>query len=118
MGKKKYHINYKKLVISLLILATVILAPIFGVKNIIKIANGNEIANTVQKPEIIIPDDITINMVAIGDVMCHSQNFKTSYNSDTKTYDFSPAFVNVAKYISEGDISIRKFRNYICRRKQ
>ena len=38
--------------------------------------------------------------------MCHSQNFKTSYNSDTKTYDFSPVFKNVKKYISEADISI------------
>lgn len=108
MGRKKYRINYKRLIFSLLILALIIIAPVFGIKSIIKIANGDEIGNIIQPPEEKVPDDITINMVAIGDVMCHSQNFKTSYNSETKTYDFSPAFVNVAKYISEGDISIRK----------
>ena len=108
MGKRKYKINFKRLIISLLILALVILAPIFGIKKAIEIANTNEIEKLIQVPEEKVPDDITINLVAIGDVMCHSQNFKTSYNSNTKTYDFSPAFVNVAKYISAGDISIRK----------
>lgn len=107
MGKKRYHINYKRLIFSLIILALIIIAPVFGIKGIIKLANENEIGNIAPIPEEKIPEDITINMVAIGDVMCHSQNFKTSYNSSTKTYDFSPAFVNVAKYISEGDISIR-----------
>lgn len=108
MGRKKYHINYKRLIFSLLILALIVIAPVFGIKNIIKIANANEIGNILQVEEKKIPPDTTISMVAIGDVMCHSQNFKTSYNASEKTYDFSPAFVNVAKYISEGDISIRK----------
>lgn len=106
--RRKYRVNYKRLICALLILALIVLIPAFGIKNIIKIANANEINNSLQVPEEKVPDDITISMVAIGDVMCHSQNYKTSYNSSTKTYDFSPAFVNVAKYISEGDISIRK----------
>ena len=107
MGKKKYRVNYKRLVFSLLILALIVIAPVFGIKNIIKNANSNENGNIFQIEEKKTPPDTTISMVAIGDVMCHSQNFKTSYNSETKTYNFSPAFVNVAKYISEGDISIR-----------
>ena len=106
--RKKYHINHKRLIFSLLILTIVILAPVFGIKKVIEIANTNETGNIIQETQIQEPEDITISMVAIGDVMCHSQNFKTSYNAETKTYDFSPAFVNVAKYISEGDISIRK----------
>ena len=116
--RRKYRVNFKRLIFSLLILALVVIAPIFGIKNFIKIANTNESLNILQTPEEKVPDDITINMVAIGDVMCHSQNYKTSYDSSTKTYDFSPAFVNVAKYISEGDISIRKPRNNICRGEQ
>lgn len=106
--RKKYRVNYKRLIFSLLIIAIIVIAPVFGIKNIIKHANGNEIGNIIQEQEEIIPEDTKISLVAIGDVMCHSQNFKTSYNSETKAYDFSPAFVNVAKYISEGDVSIRK----------
>ena len=48
--------------------------------------------------------------------MCHSTNFKAAYNSETKEYDFSSVFTNVAKYITEADIAIRKLRNNICRR--
>ena len=106
--RKKYRVNYKKLILSAIVIALVIFAPIFGIKSIIEHVNTNEINNFIPSEEEKIPEDITINMVAIGDVMCHSQNFKTSYNADTKSYDFSPAFVNVAKYIAEGDISIRK----------
>jgi len=106
MGKKKYRINYTRLIFSVLIVALVILAPIFGVKNIIKIASGSEIANIVQEPEVKIPDDITINITATGDIMCHSPNYKDAYNSNTKTYDFSHMFINVAKYITKADIAI------------
>ena len=50
--------------------------------------------------------DITIQLTAIGDAMCHSQNFKDAYNSSTKTYDFSHVFTDIADYINSADISI------------
>ncbi len=59
-----------------------------------------------KTPEIIIPDDIVINMVATGDIMCHTTNFNAAYNRETKTYDFTPVFVNVAKHITKADIAI------------
>ena len=52
------------------------------------------------------PKDISINFVAIGDVMCHNTNYLGAYNSSTKTYDFMPAFVNVEKHIKKADIAI------------
>ena len=106
MGRKKYHINLKKLIFSVLIVVLVILAPVFGVKNIIKNINGNEIVTAIQEPEVKVPDDTTINIVAIGDVMCHSLNYKDAYNSSTKTYDFSHMFVNIAKHITKADVAI------------
>ena len=105
--RKKFKVNFKRLLFSLLILALIIIAPVFGLKSFLQ-NNANEVGSSYKEPEKEIPKDTTISLVAIGDVMCHSQNYKTSYNSSEKTYDFSPAFVNVAKYISEGDISIRK----------
>lgn len=57
-------------------------------------------------PEYVYPDDIKINLVATGDVMCHTTNFNAAYDSKTKSYDFTPVFKNVAKYISKADIAI------------
>lgn len=79
--------------------------------------NGeNDLVRIQEKSEKTVPKDTTINFVAIGDIMCHKTNFKAAYDSKTKTYDFSPVFANVAKYITKADIAIRKFRNNFCRR--
>lgn len=50
--------------------------------------------------------DITIHLSAIGDAMCHSQNFKDAYHSDTNTYDFSHVFTEVKDHLSQADIAI------------
>ena len=49
--------------------------------------------------EKIIPEDKTINMSVIGDIMCHNSQYQDAYNSATDTYDFSYVFENVVKYI-------------------
>ncbi len=117
MKHTKYRINYKKLSLSIIVLIVIIAFAILGIKSISKIGMTADIKDiNGSNPEVVIPEDITINMVAIGDVMCHSTNFKAAYNSTTKEYDFSPVFTNVAKYITKADISIRKLRNNICRR--
>ena len=106
MSKKKRIVNYKKFIISCTILIIIIFLIGFGIKKLTnKIISKNENVETIAK-EVIIPKDKTINLVAIGDVMCHNTNFQAAYNSSTKTYDFMPAFVNVSKYIEKGDIAI------------
>ena len=104
--KKKKRINIKRVLLSLFVLALIVIAPIFGWQQAMKIANGNELANITQVEEVKIPDDTTISIVAIGDVMCHAPNYQAAYNSSTKTYDFTPFFTNVVKYITEGDVAI------------
>ncbi|MDE5830717.1 MAG: CapA family protein, partial [Clostridia bacterium] len=71
--------------------------------SVIKVSNTPKVE---KAPETIYPDDIVINLVATGDVMCHTTNFNAAFDSSTKTYDFSPVFVNVAKYITKADIAI------------
>ncbi len=106
-GRKKIKINYKRIsTIAICIILVAILA-IFGVKLVKNQGTKTQIGqNNQTQEEKIIPQDITINLVATGDIMCHKTNYKAAYNSDTKTYDFSPVFVNVAKYISKADIAI------------
>lgn len=50
--------------------------------------------------------DITITLAAIGDAMCHSQNFKDAYNSSTGEYDFTHVFQNIASHTSNADLTI------------
>ena len=104
---KRYKVNPIKMIRSILILILLIFLIGQGIKNIIKkLKYSNdaviEVSSKVEK----VQNDITINLVAIGDVMCHNTNFKAAYNSSTKTYDFSPAFENVSKYIKKADILI------------
>ena len=116
--RRKTHPNYGRIALALILLILIIALAIFGISKIIDNNRNIEVENTVEaeEQEVIVPEDITINLVATGDIMCHSTNFKAAYNSETKEYDFSYVFTNVAKYITEADIAIRKLRNNICRR--
>ena len=104
-SNKKRKTNYKRFMILLLIILLAIIAMTIGVTSAIKLSNRPQDKEK-KEPEIIIPDDIVINLVATGDVMCHTTNFNAAYNAKTKDYDFSPVFKNVAQYISKADIAI------------
>lgn len=118
VNKRKFKTRIMFVAIALIF---IILAVALGIKVAKNYNNKTEIGenNLVriqEKNDKTVPKDTTINLVAIGDIMCHKTNFKAAYDSKTKTYDFSPVFANVAKYITKADIAIRKPRNHICRR--
>ena len=109
--KSKIHINYKKMFFSLFIIIIIFIFLFIGIKNISRLLIKNIATNNDEPSEQIsseVAEDITINLVATGDIMCHSTNIKAAYNSQTKQYDFSPVFKNVKKYIEKADIAIRK----------
>lgn len=86
-----------------------IIALGIGISAGIKVATNPGIERkeeTKKHEETVIPEDITINLVATGDVMCHTTNFNAAYDSSTKTYDFTPVFANTKKYISKADIAV------------
>ena len=64
----------------------------------------NDVKNEIQEEKV--PEDIVINIVGIGDTLCHSQNFKDAYNSETGTYDFSPMFKNIKKYFENATVAV------------
>ena len=61
---------------------------------------------TSEQPTVEEKKDITITLAAIGDAMCHSQNFKDAYNSSTGEYDFTHVFQNIASHTSNADLTI------------
>jgi len=98
--------NKPKLIIAIIILILAITAITIGITSAIKVASNSHQESENKEPEVVIPNDIIINLVATGDVMCHTTNFNGAYDKNTKTYDFKPAFANIAKHITKADIAI------------
>ena len=112
MKKKKKIIKRRALL--LILIAIIIIFGIAEIQKLIKNSlenNGQVVAENVPndskvEEEEVIPEDITINMSVIGDIMCHNSNYNDAYNSDTDTYDFSYVFQDIAKYFENDDITI------------
>ncbi len=71
--------------------------------------NVNDVNQAQAQNEVVeepLPEDTVINIVGIGDALCHSQNFKDAYNSETGEYDFSPMFKNVTKYFDDTTVAV------------
>lgn len=73
-------------------------------KNNINDENQTQVQNEVEEEKM--KEDTVINIVGIGDALCHSQNYKDAYNSATGTYDFSPMFKNVTKYFDNATVAV------------
>ena len=60
--------------------------------------------NTNSEGEKEVAKDTVINIVGIGDSLCHSQNFNDAYEAGE--YDFSPMFKNITKYIENATVAV------------
>ena len=74
------------MLIVLIILVLAILAVVTGITSAVKFVSKKN-KEKIQEEEK--PKDIIINLVATGDVMCHTTNFNAAYNNETKEYDFT-----------------------------
>lgn len=86
------------------IITLLIIAIIFAVFALSKKGNNTEPTPVSAQPEV--KPDSTVNMTILGDIMCHSTNFKEAYDSNTKTYDFSSVFSQISNYVSSADIAV------------
>lgn len=100
---RRRKINRNKITILLIIIALAVLAIGIGIGAGIGVS---KMPKEEKAPEVSYPEDTIINLVATGDVMCHTTNFNAAYDSTSKTYDFSPVFANIAKHIEKADIAI------------
>lgn len=102
VAKKRNRKRFNKFFILILLIALIGII-VFSTS---KIFTGNPSSETPVASEPVIPPDTSINIVAIGDIMSHSQNFKAAYSSATKTYDFSSVFEQIQPYVAGADIAI------------
>lgn len=105
----KKKVNSKRLIFFIILFFILIGVAIFTLCNHIKIAqccNEFDIEAEDFHNNVKIPEDKVANIVAIGDTLCHSQNFKDAYDSTTGVYDFSPMFKYVTKYFENATVCV------------
>jgi poly-gamma-glutamate synthesis protein (capsule biosynthesis protein) len=51
----------------------------------------------------------TIRLLAVGDIMFHSPQYKAAYNHENNSYDFNHSFKHIKKYLEDADIALANF---------
>ncbi|HEY8361687.1 MAG TPA: CapA family protein [Tissierellaceae bacterium] len=75
----------------------------------------NDVGDTQEEEEIPEEPKISnIKILAVGDIMFHSPQFKAAFNKETNEYDFTPVFKHVKKYIESADIAIGNLETVIA----
>lgn len=108
VSKKRCRKNFGKFFIFVLLIALIGFLVFTFVSKSGK-GDAKPVQGTAQAPVPEVDPDISVNMTVLGDIMCHSTNFKEAYDSDTKTYDFSSVFSQISNYVSSADIAIGNF---------
>lgn len=63
-----------------------------------------EIEQIIEEPKI-----TNINILAVGDIMFHSPQYKAAYNKEGQVYDFTSTFKYIKKYVEPADLAIGNF---------
>ena len=67
---------------------------------------ANNTNSTAQTENTIKPENTTINITAIGDIMCQNTQYKDAYDSANQTYDFSYVFSEIKSRFEDSDLTI------------
>ena len=105
MRTNKTKFSMKKIFCALLFLFLIVLviSNISHAPKNLQTSNHPSSESSVQQEE---QKDTTISMAVVGDIMCHSPNYKDAYNASTKKYDFSTFSPQIKSYISNADIAV------------
>lgn len=100
--KRRSNKSKKKIaIIAILAIWVIICAYII---NTYKSSSKTTTLGTSSEQEI--KQDSVATIVAMGDTLCHSQNFKDAYDDETGIYDFSPMFKYVNKYYDNATVAV------------
>lgn len=107
------QINLKKILNCLIVLAviSIIVCVSLIIEKLLenkkrddKIADGETIEIDSVKNEVEIPNDVTINLSVIGDIMCHNTQYDDAYENGV--YDFSYVFDDIREKLSSSDFTV------------
>lgn len=108
--------NFKFIIFLFFVAILTILSIYFGIykketkqntttSKISEIPSNNDKSN-VLTPQEVIPEDITIKMTVIGDIMCHNTQYQDAYNSSSGKYNFEYVFDDIKDKLSKSDITV------------
>lgn len=115
MGKrtKKTRLKPRFYVFMLILIVLVVLGVYTLVTrtNVIDSITSSNDPSQAEKAEVVtpsevVPEDITIKMTVIGDIMCHNTQYTDAYNSSKDEYDFSYVLEDVKNKLSQSDITV------------
>lgn len=91
-------------IIAIIVCASLIVKTFLDKKQESKIADGKtlEIDSVVNKVEL--PDDVTITLSVIGDIMCHNTQYNDAYVNGV--YDFNYVFDDIREELSVADYAV------------
>lgn len=104
VSKKRNRKHFGKFFIFILLILLIAFLAYTFISKSDKNVSEQVSTTTTTAPET--EPDISVNMTILGDIMCHSTNFKEAYDATTKTYDFSSVFSQITNYVTSADIAI------------
>lgn len=111
--KKRHIIFILFLIVSSFLLGSTIYKEIISSKDNTKTKDSIEELSVaeIQDTESIIeePKISTIKLLATGDIMFHSPQFKAAYDNENSRYDFTSMFKHIKKYVEEADLALANF---------
>lgn len=65
-----------------------------------------EVTQEPKEEPVVIPEDSFVNIVSVGDTLCHMPVNNAAYDEEIGDYDFSSIFKYIGKYFEDGTITI------------
>ncbi len=102
--------------------AIVVMALMMGGSFIGKKVSGNTEKNltqkTTQQEQVAAPEESSVTLSFVGDILCHGPQFQDAYNVETGVYDFSNCFSQVKPYLESADLMIGNLETVFAGKEQ
>lgn len=112
----KKNFIFKSIIILILLIILCFIAIIFSHKvyapdnetnnQMIENIENENMQNVLETEKVVVPNDETINIAVIGDIMCHNSQYIDAYDKNLGDYDFSYVFEDIKQYIEPCDLAI------------
>ena len=102
--KKVLNILIIMAIIAIVVCSTLVVRALYTYQKNDKLADGKTLKIDSVQNEVELPDDVTINLAVIGDIMCHNTQYIDAY--DNGIYNFSYVFDDIREELLQADFTV------------
>ena len=102
--KKILNILIIMAIIAIVVCSTLVVRALYTSQKNDKLADGKTLKIDSVQNEVELPDDVTINLAVIGDIMCHNTQYIDAY--DNGIYNFSYVFDDIREELLQADFTV------------